>query len=262
MSLDGPVGELLAKHDPDGERVVVAAGGDGTLKSVAEEIVGTPRVFGVLPLGTRNHFAKDAGLPLDLAEAIEVLRQGHERPVDTGEVEGRTFLNNASMGLYPRFVEERRRRKRRQARWVAIASAAWWVLRQRRRLRLRVDGETEEVAASVVFVGNNPYGLEGLSLGSRERLDGGTLGLVIATLGGPYGAVRLAVRAVLGRVTEGRDTRSREVKAVEIDTARTRVRVALDGETVRLRAPLHFRIRPGSLTLLAPPPEARDCDAD
>ena len=94
-----------------GARLVVGGGGDGTLNQVASALVAHPRgaqaCFGVLPLGTLNHFAKDLGIPLELAEAVAVLRSGREAEVDVAEVNGRLFLNNSSIGLYPDIVRER-----------------------------------------------------------------------------------------------------------------------------------------------------------
>jgi len=247
-----PVDALIHRHDPEARSIVVAAGGDGTVRSVAEPLVSTQRILGVLPFGTRNHFARDAGLPLDREGSIRTLLEGRERRVDTGELDGEIFLNNASLGLYPRFVEERRRRNRRTWRGSAIAGSAWWVLRQRRRLRLRVDGEAGETRASIAFVGNNRYVLEGLELGRRESLADGVLSLALASPGGPAGAARLVLRALIGRLADDPHYRHRTAREIRIDTRRSRLRVALDGEPRRFRAPLHFRVRPGSLRLLVP----------
>lgn len=249
IRLDGsPVERLLAEHDPQSRRFVVAAGGDGTVRSVAEAVVDADRPLGVIPLGTRNHFARDVGIPLPLDRAVDALLGSADTPVDTGKVGGKLFLNNASLGLYPVFVEERRRRARVSQRWAAIGGAAWWVLAQRRRLHLRID-DSPETRASIVFVGNNPYELEGLGLGRRASLDRGELMLVLAAPTGPWSAARLVLRALSGRLTQEKGYRSTTIREMWIDTRRTSVRVALDGEPQRFRPPLHFRIRPASLVL-------------
>jgi len=252
VELDGsPVEALIDRHDPQRRCVVVAAGGDGTVRSVAQAVAGTEQPFGVLPFGTRNHFARDAGLPLAAEPALAALLDGRETRVDTGAVSSRIFLNNASLGLYPTFVEERRRRSKAWARWPAIAGAAWWVLAQRRRLRVRIDpvGETR---ASIIFVGNNRYELTGLGVGRRHSLTKGELMLVVATPGRPWGAMRLATRALLGALEQETSYEQRFVDQVRIDRRSERpVLVALDGEPQRLRPPLDFRIRPASVT--APP---------
>src|SRR5689334_15320654 len=81
--------------------VVVAAGGDGTVSSVASGIVDSPAALGILPLGTLNHFAKDLHIPLGLREAVDVVVAGDIARVDAGSVNGRLFVNNVSLGVYP-----------------------------------------------------------------------------------------------------------------------------------------------------------------
>src|SRR5205823_6107275 len=80
---------------------VIAGGGDGTINAVASVLVDTDRTLGVLPLGTLNHFARDLKIPLDVESAARVCLEGREARVDVGEVNGRVFLNNASLGLSP-----------------------------------------------------------------------------------------------------------------------------------------------------------------
>lgn len=87
--------------------VVVAAGGDGTINAVASVLAGSGVPFGVLPLGTLNHFAKDIGMPLELEEAVRTIGAGRTRRVDVGQVNDRIFLNNSSLGLYPDIVHDR-----------------------------------------------------------------------------------------------------------------------------------------------------------
>ncbi|MEA3203922.1 MAG: hypothetical protein QOI63_1602, partial [Thermoplasmata archaeon] len=116
----------------DGARTVVAAGGDGTVGAVAGAVAGTSAHLGILPLGTLNHFAKDAGVPLALADAARVVATGTGRRVDVAEVNGRVFVNNSSIGLYPRAVRERERlRSAAPSKALATLGAAWSVLRRR-----------------------------------------------------------------------------------------------------------------------------------
>ena len=89
-----------------GVDVIVAGGGDGTVSAVAAALVDTEVALGVLPLGTLNHFAKDLGLPLDLGGAVRVIAAGQTQRIDVGEVNGRVFINNSSLGLYPEMVRE------------------------------------------------------------------------------------------------------------------------------------------------------------
>ena len=99
--------------------VIVAGGGDGTISSVAAVTVEKQKTLGVLPLGTLNHFSKDLGIPQDLDGAIDVIAQNNIRDIDIAEVNGRYFINNSSIGLYPRLVLTRERRQR-------LGYGKWW----------------------------------------------------------------------------------------------------------------------------------------
>src|SRR5207342_1025227 len=80
---------------------VIVGGGDGTVRAVAGAVAGSNVPLGILPLGTLNHFARDIGLPIDLEQAVAVIVAGHHRRVDLAEVNGRVFINNSSVGIYP-----------------------------------------------------------------------------------------------------------------------------------------------------------------
>ena len=124
-------GDLAARARQAAGRadVLVAAGGDGTVGSVAGVAVETNATFGVLPLGTLNHFARDAGIPLELPEAVQTIVQGSVRDVDVGDLNGRIFVNNSSLGIYPRMVWERNVEQHHgRGKWTAfvIAMARTW----------------------------------------------------------------------------------------------------------------------------------------
>ena len=93
-----------ADHVKQGAELIIAAGGDGTMSAVAGELAESKAAMGILPLGTLNHFARDLGIPNDLGEAAKLIAAGHTRQVDVADVNGRTFVNNASIGLYPLMV--------------------------------------------------------------------------------------------------------------------------------------------------------------
>ena len=190
-------------------KTIVAGGGDGTLNAVASALTGTDVAFGILPLGTLNHFAKDLGIPLDLDEAIAIIAQGHSIRVDTGEINGRIFLNNSSLGLYPETVRRRERQQRQLGRgkWLAFFWAAVAALRRYPFLDLTiyVDQQAHQRRTPFVFIGNNRYLMEGFNIGVRERLDGGTLSLYVVQRTGRLGLLALALRALFGRLRQARD---------------------------------------------------------
>jgi len=241
-----------ARSDAEG---VVAGGGDGTINSVAAAIVDSDKTLGVLPFGTMNHFAKDLNIPLDLEAAIETIVAGHAVTVDVGDVNGRIFLNNSSLGLYPRIIREREKQQRLGwGKWPAYIWAAIAVLRRYPflEIRLSVDGKALTGRTPFVFVGNNEYEMERLNIGSRACLDKGELSLYTTNGTGRLGLIRLALRALLGGLRQERDFLAFTTKDISIGTQHKRVRVALDGEVTIMEPPLHFRVRPGALRVLAP----------
>jgi diacylglycerol kinase family enzyme len=238
-----------------GARVVVAAGGDGTVNAVAAAVVGRDTPLAVLATGTLNHFAKDMGIPLELPEAVRVACEGVARSVDVGEVNGRIFLNNSSIGVYPRIVELRNRYGGRgAAKWVAALWASLAVLRRRPfvGVRIRTDEDVVVRRTPFVFVGNNEYKMVGLSAGSRDSLQDGLLAVYVMRGSPRTGVLGLAWR-VLWRGVEGVDELELlKVTDAEIETRRHRLQVSLDGEVVVLESPLAYRVRPASLRVLTP----------
>ncbi|GAB3442469.1 diacylglycerol kinase family lipid kinase [Massilia solisilvae] len=236
--------------------LVVGGGGDGTINAVASVLVGTGRPFGVLPLGTLNHFAKDLGMPLALDQAVRALATGRPRQVDVGEVNGRIFLNNSSLGLYPDIVHDREKQQRRLGRgkWLAAAWASLAALRRYPFLsvRLVVEGQRLARRTPFVFIGNNQYTMQGFSIGARARLDQGVLSLYVAQRPGRLGLLRFALRALMGRLAQERDFDVLLAAEMEVTTLRPRIRVATDGEVTIMDSPLRYRVRPGALTVIVP----------
>jgi diacylglycerol kinase family enzyme len=240
----------------DGVKVVVAGGGDGTVNAVASAVAGSGTVFGVLPLGTLNHFAKDLGVPLALDAAVRNVAEGRQLKVDVGEVNGQIFLNNSSLGLYPDMVREREKQQRRLGRgkWPAALWATVAALRRYPFLNVRLSADGQQLARRTpfVFIGNNEYSMQGLSIGARASLAGGKLSLYVAQRPGRLGLLRFAWRALCGRLAQERDFDVMLSDKFDIDTRHRHLRVATDGEVNIMTTPLRYRIRPGALTVLVP----------
>ena len=187
--------------------------------------------FVVVPFGTRNHFARDLGLDRDDPLAALDAFAGSERRVDVGRANDRLFLNNVSLGLYARLVHRRERHRRRRELFARLR-ALGLLARRPRPLGITIDGRPVE--ARVVLVANNPYKLELLSIGERERLDEGRLHLYVAH----------------GWLPTSWDDEAGE--RFTIDAAAGRLRAAVDGEPEELETPLRFEIRPQALRVLLP----------
>jgi diacylglycerol kinase family enzyme len=239
-----------------GVGIVAAGGGDGTVNAVASALVGTDVTFAVLPLGTLNHFAKDLGIPLALDAAIANIAAGKPRRVDVGDVNGRIFLNNSSLGLYPDIVRDREKQQRRLGRgkWLAFCWASLAALRRYPFLSIRLQvGDAEHARRTpFVFIGNNEYLMQGLNIGERATLDAGQLSLYVAQRPSRRGLVRFAWHALLGRLGSSRDFDVLLARDFVIHTRRKLIRVATDGEVTLMAPPLHYRSRPGALTVIVP----------
>lgn len=234
--------------------VIVAAGGDGTISAVASQLVGTDKILGILPLGTLNNFSKDLGIPQDLSDAVAVIAANYVRKIDVGEVNGRYFINNSSIGLYPRIVREREHRERLgHGKWWA---AAWAALKLFRiwpflKVRLEMDGNELRRKTPFVFVGNNDYEMDIYNIGRRPRLDEGRLSIYLLRRSGRNGLFLLAFRTLFGRLRQAKDFEEFHVPELTID-ARRRTLVAFDGEVGVMDSPLEYRIHRRKLNVLAP----------
>ena len=240
--------------------VVVAAGGDGTVSAVADAVRRAGAVLGVIPLGTLNHFARDMGIPLEAAEAIRIIAAGHRVAVDVGEVNGASFINNSSLGLYPSIVRGRERQQRRLRRPKRTAML-WAILATLRRapllrLQLRLDDGELACVSPFVFIGNNDYVMEGFSIGTRSSLRDGKLSIYTTQRRTRGGLVRLAFRALLGRLSQAKDFAVNSAASVRIDSKRRWMLVATDGEVTAMETPLNFRVLPGALSVILPPKAA------
>jgi diacylglycerol kinase family enzyme len=240
---------------------IVAGGGDGTIGGVASTLVDTQKTLGVLPLGTFNHFAKDLGIPLDLEGATRTIVAGHAVQIDVGEVNGRIFLNNSSLGLYPNIVQHREQKQRLGHRkWPAFIWAAFAVLRRYPFLdvRLNADGKEFSSRTPFVFVGNNEYEMESFNIGRRACLDAGRLSIYFSHRTGRLGLLKLALRAFLRRLPRGEEFVAMCTREVLIETRRKRVHVSTDGEVTLMQPPLRYLIRPGALRVIVPARDAAE----
>lgn len=247
--------ELARRAARSSVEIVCAGGGDGTINAVASALVGTNKALGVLPLGTLNHFAKDLHIPLTLEEAALNIIKGHTEQIDVGEVNGRIFLNNSSLGLYPSIVRRReQQQKKGYSKWLAFVWASLSVFRRYPFLsvRLSADGQEFMRRTPFVFIGNNEYEMDSFRLGGRSCLNAGLLSLHFAQQMGRWGLFKLALRALFGRLRNAKDFDVMCVKEVWIETRHQRLSIATDGEVNVMHTPLHYFVRPGALRVIVP----------
>ncbi|MBV9749904.1 MAG: hypothetical protein JO157_13930 [Acetobacteraceae bacterium] len=248
-------GAEIAKAAADlaDRELVVIGGGDGTLGSAAGELAKGRAALGILPLGTRNHLAKELGVPDDLAKAAELIARRPIRRIDLARVNGRAFVNNAAIGAYPQLVEEREQYD--GPKWLATLPATVALLRRLRhhRLHLKIGGREEPVRTPLLFVGNNHYLLEAGRLGERESLDAGVLSVFAVADQSRLQMAGFALRALIGRADPDRDFAAYDdAPELTVDAHARAVAIALDGEVERLATPLRFVIEPKALAVVAP----------
>ncbi|MFC7704656.1 diacylglycerol/lipid kinase family protein [Plastorhodobacter daqingensis] len=250
------VGDQARQALSEGHAVIVAAGGDGTICGIAAALAGSDTPMGVLPLGTFNYFARSLGIPADLEAAVALLQDGVPRRIPVGRVNGRVFLNNASIGAYPAILAMR---ERVYDRWGRSRAAAYWSVlrallggRHAMMLDLDLDGERRQLRSPLVFVMLNAFQLEQLSLDGQEIIENGRFAVFIAPEKGRWGMIRSAIALATGRLSRSRDFELLGARDLTIATPAARNRVARDGERARLEGPFHFTLEQGALEVLVP----------
>jgi diacylglycerol kinase family enzyme len=258
--------ELAEAAVARGADAVGMAGGDGSLGLVAGILARHGVAMVVVPAGTRNHLAMDLGLDRkDVIGALAAFGPATERDMDLGEVDGRVFVNNVSLGLYAEII---RSPEYRDAKLDTTLGALPRLLGPGSRpfdLAYTDPGGVRHSAAHVVQVSNNAYSDLPGSLTSRPRLDGGLLGVLTLEL--PDAPAVSAFRTVVaaGRAEPAPGVHAWEAPTFVVDSAGP-VDAGIDGESVRIVPPLRFLIRPRALRVRVPPaaglsPAAREARA-
>lgn len=243
--------EERARHAAErGAAFVGVGGGDGTIHGVAGVLSELDVPLLVVPTGTRNHFARQIGIP-DLAAAAVAATRGRVERVDLGEVNGRRFVNNASLGTYPHLVIRRRVHALRLPKSLAKVAAAWDLMRRGRRFDVEVDDVHRRAWA--VFVGNGRYGEGLLDLTERDSLTDQVLDVRIVRADRRLARLRVVLAVLFGLLPRSPLVERHEAATVTIERADVEeAAVALDGEVIRLSVPLDVRCLPRALAVLVP----------
>lgn len=244
----GPVDvDALARQAVErGADLLGVAGGDGTQALVAGIAAEHNLPFLVISAGTRNHFALDLGLNReDPTGCLDALRDGVELHVDLGKINGRTFVNNASFGVYAEVVQSPEYRDDKAGTVLQMLPD---LIRGDKgaRLRAQADGVTVD-GPQAVLVSNGPYGSNDLAgLGRRTRLDRGVLGAVAISAASTREAVGLLRRATKRGLTQG--TAAQVVVSADVPE----IPVGVDGEALLMSTPVRCTVEPGALRVLVP----------
>lgn len=237
--------------------IVVIGGGDGTLRTAASYLARTSMALGILPLGTFNNFARTLKIPLLLEEAVEVIAKGTQTRVDVAEINGHTFINNASVGLYVRAVRLREMLRRRLglSKMPAMVYALFAVLWRLPRLDLRLASLPvgfQSVRVPFVFIGNNPYTSEPLPLVRENGIAQGCLSVLFTPGVGRKKLIIMAAKTLFRPIQKDPAFEECQVQELIVRSPKQRLYVAVDGELIALRSPLVFRIQPRALQVIVP----------
>ncbi|MEO6247043.1 MAG: diacylglycerol kinase family protein [Sphingomicrobium sp.] len=236
--------------------LVIVGGGDGSQSAAAGAIAGTDTILGVLPLGTLNHLARDLGIPFDIDQAAAIIGAGHEQRIDVAELNGRVFVNNSALGLYPLMVVDRDAQQKRlgRSKKLAMAVAAARTIARFRHSRVTIcaDGERVPIETPLLFIGNNDYDTALPNPGKRTSLSDGKLCVLVLRKKGRWGLFAAATRALLGITRDDDMIRLDAVDELRVESHRSPVTVSIDGETEKLKSPLTYKIRKGALRVIAP----------
>lgn len=245
-----------------GDALLVIGGGDGTISAAASALAGTETCLGILPLGTLNHFARDLGIPPDLDGAAQLIGRRTDRRVDVAEMNGRLFINNSAIGLYPLMVIDRDLQQQRLGRSkrlaMVVASVRTLARFGHQRLVLTANAEQARVDTPLLFVGNNNYRLDIGAPGHREHLDGGELSVFVMRKKTRRGLIGATARALFNRIRRDDMVQLEHVQGLKVGSQKSALAVSLDGEVVRATPPLEYKIRKKALRVIAPCRDGRE----
>lgn len=238
---------------------VLVSGGDGTIAQAASAAAGSALEIAVFPGGTLNHYARDAGIPLDdPAAALEVAATGTARAIDLGRVNDRTVLNTSSVGAYVNFVRTRERLERWFGYRLAslVAAVRIWLGLRGFVVEFRTsDGDARRYRTPLVFVGVGERALDRTALGARTEHGARALHVLVLRETTPGRVAALGFRALL----RGFDALARTdaldaylVDACTVTMRRAWGNVSIDGELVRMKAPLAYQLQRDAVQMVVP----------
>ncbi len=242
-------------HHQQRQGVIVAAGGDGTINTVAQQLMYQSVPLGILPLGTFNYVARALQIPLHWRAAVDTVVQGIVQPIHVGMVNQYIYLNNASIGLYPHLIAQREADKSRFGRHkiVAMASGFAVLMRQHQKMKLKVivDGDTRPIETPMMFFGNNQLQLADMHLNLAACAASGRLAAVAVEPVSRLQILSLIARMQLGIFEQAPEVRCFCAESVWIKTRRAQtMKLAIDGEIVHVKSPLKFRVAQDALRVM------------
>jgi diacylglycerol kinase family enzyme len=247
---------LIKNYLREGVKIVGVAGGDGTVNAVASCLVNTDVPLVVIPFGTLNHFARDIGVPSNPVKALRLFDEaaGTDIRIDVGAVNGEYFLNNSSIGIYPRLVRVREKKEQRLGKGLAYLWAGWNVLRHPNlwHIRLEINGEKQDLKVGLLFFSNSRIDMTPIKAGQRARLDDQVLDVYLVKAGTFFQFFQVAASFLRNQLDQSPLVVRTEVSEATVYSSRRHMRVAFDGETRNLNLPLEYKIHLAALVVRVP----------
>lgn len=261
MSRAGLDGELVVTGSADDARaeaddavrrgydLVVAAGGDGTVGTVADRLLGSDTALAILPFGSVMNIARSLGLPRDGEAAADVIARGRVVTIDVGEVGRAPFYEAGSVGMNAAMFREAQRFD--SGDWSSIARTLWVALRYRpARMSIDLDDRTVRTRALMVTVSNGPYTGAGMTVAPHARLDDGQFDVRVFRRFSRTRLLRHLVSIAFGRYRYAPEVDTYRSRTVRIESARP-LPARADGRDLGT-TPVEFSIRPKALRVVVP----------
>ena len=255
LNAPGELTGTVEKAVEQGYEPIIAAGGDGTICGVADALCGKGVRMGVLPHGTFNYFARSFNIPEDIEEALDVALHGKDAPLSVGDINGKTFLNNASIGAYAAVLAVREDiykqwgRSRLAAYWSVLVAMA--TLYRSLKMKITVDGEVHNLRSPVAFAAIRAYQLDEFDLDGISAVKDGKMAMLVARDSGRMKLLWHAIRIFFRGARRGEDYILLTGREIDIETNATR-RVARDGERENMKGPFKFRMHNDAITIRVP----------
>lgn len=234
--------------------VIVAAGGDGTLNAVASQLIHQEIPMGIIPLGTFNYVARVLDIPVDVMAAAEVIAQGQIRKIHVAKINQHIYLNNASLGLYPLFIEKRELYNRKFGRFPlhAYTSGLDVLIRDRKELKLEieVDQKRYPVKTPLLFFGNNQLQLADMNLKISKCAELGKVAGVILAKTDKFTLFKTLFQLIRGQLDKAADVYSFSGEEVRVYSKKSELTVAIDGEIVKIKTPLKCSVDKHALNVM------------
>lgn len=236
--------------------VVIAAGGDGTIRSVAQVAVEQGARFGVVAVGTFNFFSRNHSLPEDPEAALRVALTGNVKSVRLGRINGELFLINASVGLYAKSISDREDNTRKWGRNRLVATLSTLSSLFRKQKLLHAEFETEKgkmnFKTPMIFIGNNDLQLKNFSFKVADGLEKNKLAVILFKPLTRSDMFRVLCRTFIGKAEQEPEVETFGISHMKVTTRRKSHDVALDGEMFHMRSPLIIDVLPNALNLVVP----------